>query len=187
VFKKQCPSNTPPEVPVPLKSIQPARRRLADEVYEQLIEAIMQGDIGPDDRLVQEKLAAELQISRTPVREAMMRLEQDGVLEVSQRGSYRLYRMDDAEVRELYQARAAIEGQAVRILAHEPDPAQIETLRQTVIREEDICEPDTRAYFEANRNIHRTFVEMAGNRFLLEMFDMIWGKAMAYRLFAAIE
>lgn len=172
---------------MPLKSIQPARRRLADEVYEQLIEAIMQGDIGPEDRLVQEKLAAELQISRTPVREAMMRLEQDGVLEVSQRGSYRLYQMDDAEVRELYQARAAIEGQAVRILAHEPDPAQIESLRQIVQREEDICEPDTRAYFEANRNIHRAFVELAGNRFLLEMFDMIWGKAMAYRLFAAIE
>ena len=67
---------------MPLKSIQPARRRLADEVYDQLVSAIMRREIGPDDWLVQEKLAAEMQISRTPVREALMRLEQEGVLEV---------------------------------------------------------------------------------------------------------
>ena len=170
-----------------LKSIQPARRRLADEVYEQLIDAIMRREIGPEDRLVQEKLAAELQISRTPVREALMRLEQDGVLEVSNRGSYRLYQMNDAEVRELYQARAAIEGQAARILASRNDPDIVAALRETVMHEEDIGEPTAEAYFEANRNIHRRFVELSENRFLLEMFDMIWGKAMAFHLFAAIE
>lgn len=170
-----------------LKSIQPARRRLADEVYEQLIGAIMRREIGPDDHLVQEKLAAELQISRTPVREALMRLEQDGVLEVSNRGSFRLYRMNDAEIRELYQARAAIEGQSARILAHEVKPEVIATLRECVQHEENITDASAKDYFEANRNIHRKFVELADNRFLLEMFDMIWGKAMAFHLFAAIE
>ena len=93
-----------------LKSIQPARRRLANEVYDQLVQAIMNREIGPEDRLVQEKLAAELQISRTPVREALMRLEQEGVLTVSNRGTFRLYEMNDNEVKELYQARAAVEG-----------------------------------------------------------------------------
>ena len=93
-----------------LKSIQPARRRLADEVYDELIDAIMRREIGPDDNLIQEKLAAELQISRTPVREALMRLEQEGVLTVSNRGSFQLYQMDDQEVRELYQSRAAVDG-----------------------------------------------------------------------------
>ena len=58
-----------------LAGIQPARRRLADEVYEQLMYAIMNREIGPDNRLVQARLAAELSISRTPVREALMRLE----------------------------------------------------------------------------------------------------------------
>ncbi|WP_168797760.1 GntR family transcriptional regulator [Aliishimia ponticola] len=169
------------------QSIQPQRRRLADEVYEQLIAAITAGDIGPEDRLVQEKLAADMQISRTPVREALMRLEQEGVLEVSKRGSFRLYRMDDQEVRELYQSRAAVEGQCARILASRQDPADIEALREIVRREEALTESTARAYFEANRKIHRAFVEAAGNRFLLEMFDMIWGKAMAFHLFATIE
>lgn len=168
-------------------SIQPQRRRLADEVYEQLIAAIMAREIGPDDTLVQEKLAADMQISRTPVREALMRLEQEGVLEVSRRGSFRLYRMDDQEVRELYQSRAAIEGQCARILAVHRTPERIAKLRATVEREETITEDSARSYFEANRNIHRAFVEMADNRFLLDMFDTIWGKAMAFHLFATIE
>lgn len=170
-----------------LRSIQPARRRLADEVYDELVAAIMRQDIGPDDLLIQEKLAAEMQISRTPVREALMRLEQEGVLEASNRGSFRLYRMGDDEVKELYQSRAAVEGQAARILAVRRNAEDIAALRSLIQKEESLKDHSARAYFEANRNIHRAFVLRAGNRFLLEMFDMIWGKAMAFHLFATIE
>lgn len=165
-------------------SIQTNRRRLADEVYDQIVNAIASLEIGPNDRLVQEKLAKQLDISRTPVREALMRLEQEGVLVVSQRGGFRLHRMDDHEVRELYQSRAAVEGQAARILAENVDPETIKSLRQTIKTEEDIKVTTTRAYFEANRNIHRRFIELTDNRYLLEMFDMTWGKAMAFQLFS---
>jgi DNA-binding GntR family transcriptional regulator len=170
-----------------LKSIQPARRRLADEVYTQLVDAIMAREIKPGDQLVQEKLAVELQISRTPVREALMRLEREGVLVVSNKGSFHLYEMSDGEVHELYQARAAVEGQAAQILAGRCTPAILAKLRHIIQREEDIKSGTARRYFEANRKIHRTFMELADNRFLLEMFDMIWGKARAFHLFATIE
>lgn len=169
------------------KSIQPARRRLADEVYDELIEAIIRRDIGPEDSLVQEKLAAEMQISRTPVREALMRLEKEGVLEVSNRGSFRLYQMGDEEVKELYQSRAAVEGQCARILAVNHTQADIDTLRAVVEREENIIDKTVRGYFEANRNIHMAFVQQANNRFLMDMFNMIWGKALVFPLFATIE
>ena len=169
------------------KSIQPDRRRLADEVYDELVEAIIRRDIGLDDTLVQEKLAKEMQISRTPVREALMRLAQEGVLEVSSRGSFKLYKMDEAEVRELYQSRAAIEGQCARILAVHHSAEDIQYLRKTVESEENIASPTVRAYFEANRNIHRAIVERASNRFLLDMFNMIWGKAQVFPLFATIK
>ena len=168
-------------------SIQTNRRRLADEVYDQIVNAIASLEIGPNDRLVQEKLAKQLDISRTPVREALMRLEQEGVLVVSQRGGFRLHRMDDHEVRELYQSRAAVEGQAARILAEKNDPKIISALRKTIKKEEDIKVTTTRAYFEANRNIHRKFIELTDNRYLLDMFDMTWGKAMAFQLFATFE
>ncbi len=169
------------------KSIQPVRRRLADEVYDQLVSAIMNLDIGQKDRLVQEKLATDLGISRTPVREALMRLEQEGVLQKSAQGGYRLHQMSDQEVRELYQTRAAIEGQVARILAEKNDASDHALLRETIQREENISSASIRDYFEANRNIHRRFVELANNRYLLEMFDMTWGKAMAFQIFAQIE
>ena len=168
-------------------SIQTSRRRLADDVYDQIVDAIARLDIGPNDRLIQEKLAQQLDISRTPVREALMRLEQEGVLEVSPRGGFRLHQMDDHEVRELYQARAAVEGQAARILAERATNSQLEMLKTTVSQEENIKSSTVRAYFDANRNIHRRFIELTDNRYLLEMFDMIWGKAMAYQLFSTIE
>lgn len=170
-----------------LKSIRPERRRLADEVYGQLMRAILDRQISYDDVLVQEKLAAELQISRTPVREALMRLEREGVLEVSHRGSFKLYQMSEKEINELYQARTAIEGQSARILAVNRTPEMIEELRAFVTKQEQVSEVTVQKYFHANRNIHRRFVELADNRFLLEMFDMIWGKALAFQLFATIE
>jgi len=169
------------------KSIQPVRRRLADDVYDQLVNAIMNLDIGHEDRLIQEKLAADLGISRTPVREALMRLEQEGVLTKSAQGGFRLYQMSDQEVRELYQTRAAIEGQVARILAERHTADDIAALRKTITDEEKISSHSVRDYFEANRNIHRKFVELANNRYLLEMFDMTWGKAMAFQLFAQMQ
>ena len=169
------------------KQIKTQRRRLADEVYDQLVEAIMSREISADDRLVQEKLAAELNISRTPVREALMRLETEGVLEVAASGGFRLAKMDQGEVRQLYQARAAIEGQAARILAVHSTADVLDKLRDLIRREEDLNNPTTRDYFIANRRIHRAFMVEAGNKFLLDMFDTIWGKAMAFHLFSAIE
>lgn len=170
-----------------LRSITTQRRRLADEVYDQLVRAIMDREIGPDDRLVQEKLAAELDISRTPVREALLRLEKEGVLRLANSGGFRLAKISEEETLELYQARAAIEGQAARILAARGDADELERLRVLIGKAEDMHDPTTRDYFIANRTIHRAFMEAAGNRFLLEMFDMIWGRAMAFHLFAAIE
>lgn len=170
-----------------LKSIKLDKRRLADEVYDQLLELITSGEIGPDDRLVQEKLAAELEISRTPVREALLRLEQEGVLVTANRGGFKLYRMTESEVRQLYQARAAIEGQAARILASRNTQSVNSDLRRHIEKCEKNVEPTVHAYFEANRNIHRRFVELIDNRYLLDMFDNIWNRAVSYQLFATIE
>ena len=170
-----------------LKTITVERQRLADIAYTQLLEAIRSGVITEDEQLVQEKLAEQLQISRTPVREALLRLEQDGIVVSSSKGGFSLYRMSREEVRELYQARAAIEGQAVRILASLNDAEKNAQLRQVIETEENIASPSVAAYFNANRKIHRTMVELAGNRYLLEMFDNIWNRGISYNLFAAID
>ena len=170
-----------------LKQIKPDRKRLADEVYDQLLAAIRAGEIGVSERLVQERLAGELNISRTPIREALMRLEQDGILVTSPRGGFVIHKMTDQEVRELFQARAAIEGQAVRILASQNDLQKNLRARQVIEQEEGAATGSLQDYFEANRKIHRAFVELTENRYLVEMFDNVWNRALSFQLFAAID
>ncbi|MEL6964304.1 MAG: GntR family transcriptional regulator, partial [Pseudomonadota bacterium] len=140
-----------------------------------------------DDQLVQEKLAAELEISRTPVREALLRLEQEGVLVTSPRGGFMLRRISEREAGEIYDVRAAIEGQAVRLLALRNDPAVHNHLRQVIAKEENVTSETVQAYFSANRTIHRSIVEATGNTLLVDMFDNIWNRAGSFHLFAAIE
>ena len=170
-----------------LKSLRTERRRLADDVYQQILDAIASHEIGMDDQLVQEKLAAELEISRTPIREALLRLEQEGVLVTSPRGGFMLRRVSEQEAREIYDVRAAIEGQAVRILALRNDAAVHDRLRQIIRAEETLSAHTVQAYFAANRTIHRSIVEATDNQLLLEMFDNIWNRALSFHLFAAID
>ncbi|MEM8949903.1 MAG: GntR family transcriptional regulator, partial [Pseudomonadota bacterium] len=170
-----------------LRSLKTERRRLAEDVYRQILDTILEDGFGMEDQLVQEKLAAELEISRTPVREALLRLEQEGVLVTTPRGGFMLRRISEDEAKEIYDVRAAIEGQAARILADRNDADDQAFLRKVIEREETISEPTVQAYFAANRSIHRAIVERSGNRHLLEMFDTIWNRALASHLFAAIE
>ena len=162
------------------------RPRLADEVYSQLLDAVHRGDIAPDQRIVQERLAEELNISRTPVREALLRLEQDGILVAAGTGGFVIRSITEDEVKEIYEARAAVEVQAARLLAAARDPRRNAIIRETIRKKEKLKSESTRDYFDANRSIHRCIVEQTRNRYLVEMFDNIWNRGFSFHLFAAI-
>lgn len=161
--------------------------RVADKIYEQLLSAIHDGTISTDQRLVQEKLAEQFGISRTPVREALLRLEQEGIIEVAGRTGFRLREIDQSEVMDIYVARAAVEAEGASILARRNDAAEIEALRQLVVKEESISDESVGAYYRANHAIHAGIMVAAGNRYLVEMDEGIWNRGFSYRLFAAIH
>jgi DNA-binding GntR family transcriptional regulator len=162
------------------------RTRLADEVYAQVLDAVHRGTIAPDQRIVQERLAEELNISRTPVREALLRLEQDGILVSAGTGGFVIRSITANEVEEIYEARAAVEVQAARLLAAANDPARNAIIRETIHRKEKLRSQSARDYFDANRSIHRCIVEQTRNRYLVDMFDNIWNRGFSFHLFAAI-
>jgi DNA-binding GntR family transcriptional regulator len=161
-----------------LDRIDRVRVGLADEVYERIVDALLQGRIAPGDRLIQDKLAAELDVSRTPVRDALLRLREEGVIEPSGRRGFVVRDVSPAEVHAIYQAREAIEGYAAAIVAEAGEPAMSHVrseLRAATRRQIKTA----RASYEANRRIHRAVVEATGNEHLLSFFDAIWGRAMA--------
>lgn len=169
------------------KSLSKPRTRLADQVYDQIMQAIRSGAIGADDRIVQEKLAEEFDISRTPVREALFRMEQEGILTIAQRGGFRIRQLGLDEISELYGARGAVEGHAARLLAQSGSPETFAALRDRIAEAENIAHRTVEAYFNANRDVHRAIVDAAGNRFLLDFFDNIWNRGSSFTLFASIE
>ncbi len=159
--------------------------RLAEDVYQQILSAIINGQFAPGERLIQEKIANQINISRTPVREALLRLEQDGILELSGRKGFMIRKISDRELVELYGVREAVEGYAAYMVAGNRTPEKLAAIRDAVEAEFELSERNLEAEFRCNRHIHRTIVEQADNRVLLDLFDSIWGRGISLWLFAA--
>lgn len=159
--------------------------RLADDVYEQILSAIVNGQIAPGDRLIQEKIAAEINISRTPVREALLRLEREGILQLSGRKGFSIRQISEAEVRDIYGVREAIEGYGAYWLADNRTKERIAAVAAKVAEERALKTRDVEAEFKINRDIHRTIVAQTDNKALIDMFDSIWGRGISLWLFAA--
>ncbi|MGC1505608.1 MAG: GntR family transcriptional regulator [Sulfitobacter sp.] len=170
-----------------LEKITAVRPRLADLVYDQIVGGLKSGAINPNERLHQVKLAELLNVSRTPVREALLRLEQEGVLRSSVNGGFEIRRVTPSEVRDIYQARQAVEGYCAGLLAELEDVKAIDELRATIIAEEGKQPQTNTEYFEANRAIHRAFVATSNNAFLLESFDTIWNRSIAIQSFEELD
>ncbi len=160
-----------------LRKIPSKPARLADQVYTRLMEAILDGTIAQGDRLIQENLAEELAVSRTPVREALLRLETEGVLEKVGRKT-----IDEKMVRSIYQAREAVEGYAAQVVAERADPKVIDRLEEKLRKLGPTS--NIQSAYEANRLAHRAIVEATGNAYMVELFDAIWGRSIALRIYA---
>ena len=160
--------------------------RLADLVYEQIFRAIVNGEVAPGERLVQEAIGEQMQVSRTPVRDALLRLESEGILESSGRGGYLVRSFDRQEAMDIYGLRAAVEGYAAGIAARLAHPEAVGRIAAAVSDAggSDISLDEG---FEMNRRIHRSIVEAAGNTMMLDTFDSIWGRSQSFRMFARLH
>jgi DNA-binding GntR family transcriptional regulator len=153
---------------------------LAGAAYEHLTEALLSGELSPGDRLVQDVLADQLGISRTPVREALQRLEREGTIRAAAGRGYVVPQLTLADIAHLYEVREAVEGQAARLVAARAT-SSVDGIEATLRRLSAAAGHGGRDAFHANRLVHRAIVESAGNPFLLEMFDDLWSRSVTLR------
>jgi len=168
---------------VTMKPIGRAGGTLSDIAYQRISEALLEGTIEPGSRLVMDQLADQLDISRTPVRDALLRLEREGLIEPSGRRGFVVRAVSDLDVVHLYESREAVEGFAARRVA-ELGPGAIARVHTVVKSSADTDMSDLRAVYEANMHIHRTIVEVVDNPVLLSLFDEIWQRARGLAAFA---
>jgi DNA-binding GntR family transcriptional regulator len=145
-----------------------APTNLATEVYEQLRKAIVEGSIRPNERLIEADLAAGLKVSRTPIRESMLRLAGDGLIVAHRRG-WIVREHSQQEIREVYEVRAALEGFAAGLAAQratDEELAGIKAIHQAYI---DTVSGESRDHLvEHNDAFHNAVVAAAKNTLLAE-------------------
>lgn len=139
--------------------------------YDRLIEEIRAGSLLPGTRLRETDLATRLGISRTPVREALRRLEADGLVSHLPRQGATLRSLSYSEVTELYEMRTVLEGTAARLAARAASDIEIDALSD-LNAELAQTGPGEQAR-DLNRQFHLVLLDAAKNRFLLKSMSAL--------------
>jgi DNA-binding GntR family transcriptional regulator len=105
-----------------------SRKSLGEEVFEHLRRAIIEGELPPGQRLVESRIAAALGISRTPVREALHKLDREGFLRKQPRGGFTVPALSRREIEETFGIRSVLESYAARLAALEHSAEELEPL-----------------------------------------------------------
>ena len=155
------------------------RRRTAHElVRDSLRRAILSGTLAGGTRLVQADIATSLDVSTTPVREALRDLATEGLIRLDAHRGAIVHSPDSAEVRDLYEVRKILEAEAIRRATEtisEDDMAQARQLHQRMQRERDPL-----AWADLNRRFHAILVDAAGSPRLSAMLAQLRDAAAVY-------
>lgn len=156
----------------------------SQRVYSVLRSRILTKKWHPGDRLIEENIASELCVSRTPVREAIQRLANEGLVRLVPNAGARLASPSHEEIRNTFEVREYLECLAIARAAERITPEELDMLQETIDREEEIFSlKDFEAYLEANNHFHRIIGEASGNPVLAEFIDNLLARTTVYMMF----
>jgi len=141
------------------------------DAYSLILEAIDTGTYKPGSRLVESELADRFGVSRTPIREALQRLETQSLLTRDGR-SLIVASLDHSQLSELYVVRGALEGLAARLAARHSTPEERAVLRDMLDADRRLIS-DPEAMSRANRRFHKQIHLASHNRFLVQQLDLV--------------
>lgn len=141
------------------------------DAYSMVLDAIDTGVYRPGDRLVESELAERLGMSRTPIREALQRLETQSLL-VRDGRSLIVASLDHNQMAELYVVRGELEGLAARLAARNATEEEVRLLREMVEADNTLLEHPA-ALARANRRFHKQIHLASHNRFLVQQLDLV--------------
>ena len=142
------------------------RASMGDAAYDALFGAIEQGTLKPGARLREIELSEWVGASRTPIREALGRLEAEGLVSRDPSRGMVVAELDHGLVAELYVMREVLEGTAAALAARHASDAEIDALRELAARDRE-AESDPVRLARLNRHFHEAMFRCAHNRFLM--------------------
>jgi DNA-binding GntR family transcriptional regulator len=159
-------------MPIPTDVATPSRQLLRDDVFERLRDAIVDGTLAPGEQLRDHDVAAWLGVSRTPVREALLRLQHAGLVATSPGRSTTVTTLDARATRDAHAVVAAMHGTAVREAAALLVTGDFDRMRQANQRFSAALEAgDVEAALAADDELHGIPVAAAGNHAVAAVLD----------------
>lgn len=157
-------------------------RPLAERVYEQISSEIIEGHIAPGTALVQEQVATQYGVSRTPVRDVLTRLTHEGLATLVPGHGYVVNDLTDQDVSDVYEVRHVLETLAARKACGTHTPLQLLRLRG-LVDESALLDPlDAHGLFQLSRQFHMALVEPCANDYLRSVLESVWNHPIQRRI-----
>lgn len=158
---------------------------LHEQTYQVLRSNIFSGKLAPNERLVETQLAGSLQVSRTPIREAIRKLQQEGLVTTDASGGMRVITLSIEDAVQLYDCRIALEQLSVAGACARASAPEIEMLEQYVVSAENTARSKSTTpakLLELDYQFHHLIAESSGNRWLVTLLEQVFDKMFLLRL-----
>ncbi|MCF2971949.1 GntR family transcriptional regulator [Synechococcus sp. Nb3U1] len=165
----------------------PRKESLYEQTYQALREAVLSGRLAPGERLVETVLAEQLQVSRTPIREALRQLQREELLILGPSGGLHVPIFSEQDAAQLYDCRLALEHLSVMGSCQQASSSQLKKMQELVQQAEQLtsiplAEQDPQALLDVDYRFHHLLAESSGNRWLVSLLDQVFDKMVLLRL-----
>ena len=152
-----------------------SKKSLVDFAYDEVKQRLLDNKYYPGYQALEQEIAADLGVSRTPVREALIRLQHEGLVKLIPRRGVRIVPIVAADMKEIYDILTSLESMAAELLARQnPSRADLEPMRSATERmEKALAKDDLEAWAKADEQYHRCLIELCGNRRLARMANTV--------------
>jgi len=156
---------------------------IRDKVYNAVRKDVLNGRIAPGERIVEARVAREINTSRTPVREALHMLEREGLLEAIPRVGYRVKQIDLDEMEDLCEMRNINEALAARWAIDRISAKELDALENCVKKaEETVLNGEPELYVEYDSQFHEILAHASGSQRLFELCQILCRHMLRYRI-----
>jgi DNA-binding GntR family transcriptional regulator len=161
-------------------------KSLHEQTYQALRESILSGELASGDRLIETQIAEQLQVSRTPIREAIRQLQREELITADELGWLRVTTVSPQEAMHLYDCRIALETLAVSSACENATDAQLKKLKSLGIQVEKLFKqknnPSSSDLLHLDYQFHRTIAQCSGNNYLVFLLDQVFAKMALLRV-----
>jgi DNA-binding GntR family transcriptional regulator len=153
----------------------------SDLAYEEIKRRILSDQLPPGAVISQERLATEMSLSTTPVREALKRLKAEGLVRLDAHRDARVAELSADEARSLYEVRQSLDPMAASLAAERRTDREVEQIELAMSVLHPLTDTADMAALIAHREFHRAIYRASQNALLIEVLEGLWDKADRYR------